>query len=740
MALSPHETFHRTGFPHQRIRHCGTIAVSVSLLCLMLLVASTTVYAFPVSTSWGGDAEMVYDTGFMHMLKKNPGGGVCLFDMDIVENDSPGAGLSEKGVTTDTIWGPNMARKHLVIDDPRAEKAYLVIFFTQKGKHPLSFSVNGNRSRVDLWDPSTCHLTYRWTEFPVEWLKEGRNVIELSCPEAQNEKEGWTFYLARADEFEHGGGDPADVGKTSFKSTDGGESWKESPFGPLGRTRAEYTVRISLDRHVSSGWLATPIIDLWRGEDDGFILPVRVHKKVRITLASVVPGETSVKYYLRKGRHPGPFDDSWGPYELIGEGASVDVTLNDRAVDGRFIQIRAELATENPLVTPVVRSMHVETELLQGYHTHESLKTTRVENPVIHYSSIDWKWEPWDRPELKELRARENLDGVTAGSATQFEAITKLLKYATTRVPRMHGTPLPHYPGWDGLSIAERIDKHGSVGMCIQFNNYLNGLAMTFGWQGRLINCMNHEVSEIWCDDLGKWVYFEASYGNQFLSDIETMEPMSFLEVHNAYLDYFYPDRPIDWMNENTNSHLAAEKINEREDKPHVLRSSSTYHQNNTLAYKGLVHSPFMRMVPRNNFYDEPYPMPLNHGTGWWPWNSYINWYDERTPPKRQYAWFTDRPRDMWPDLNLVHIDATVGHSNDYLFLIFETYTPNFCHFEVDVNDSGWKAIEGDRWSWVLAPGRNTLRVRAVNKLGVHGKPSVVELNRAVVPLEDLYR
>ena len=34
-----------------------------------------------------------------------------------------------------------------------------------------------------------------------------------------------------------GGGDPKDVGKTSFKSIDGGETWKESPFGPLGQTR-----------------------------------------------------------------------------------------------------------------------------------------------------------------------------------------------------------------------------------------------------------------------------------------------------------------------------------------------------------------------------------------------------------------------------------------------------------------------------------------------------------------------
>ena len=105
----------------------------------------------------------------------------------------------------------------------------------------------------------------------------------------------------------------------------------------------------------------------------------------------------------------------------------------------------------------------------------------------------------------------------------------------------------------------------------------------------------------------------------------------------------------------------------------------------------------------------------------------------------RQYSWFTDRPQDMWPDLNLVHVDATSAHSNKFLYLRFETYTPNFSHFEVDENDTGWEKVEGDRWTWVLASGKSTLRARAVNKLGVKGKPSVLEVFRADIPLEDIY-
>ena len=98
----------------------------------------------------------------------------------------------------------------------------------------------------------------------------------------------------------------------------------------------------------------------------------------------------------------------------------------------------------------------------------------------------------------------------------------------------------------------------------------------------------------------------------------------------------------------------------------------------------------------------------------------------------RQHSWFTDRPRDMWPELNKTFIDATTGYGNDRVFLWFETFTPNFSHFEVNVDDTGWKKAEA-RFVWILEPGRNIIAVRAVNKLGVKGYPSTMELNHAHV-------
>jgi len=693
------------------------------MILTVFLTVTFQVAAEPIKTVWEFDATTIYETGFMHMLMKEAKGGVELFDMELLENDSPGAGNSEKGVWLDTIWGKTRARKLLYLDDRRAYKAYIIAYNRQLGKYPLQFTVNGHLSQFEKWDTSAYYMAYLWVEFPVEWLKKGKNVIELFSPEAKTEQEGWKLYLARADEFTNGGGDPADVGKTSFKSANGGETWKESPFGPLGKDRAEYSVRLSFDRFVKTGWLAGPVIDLWKENPDDFIIRQHTTQKLEVTLHSDVPEETEVKFFIRKGTNPDPHSDEWEQYEYVGSGSEVTYEADIR-FNRRFLQFMAVLSTGNPLKSPVVRNVRIVAELDEPYPipVHDNFKVISFDNPEIQYSSIDWEWEKWDRPEFKELKIRENLDEVVAGSRSQFEGQVKLLDYASNRW-RWH-SPIPEYPEWDALSISKRINKNGGGGMCIQHNNFLGGMCMAFGWQARLLNVDGHEVCEVWNDEFGKWIYIDASH-NHYIVEKETGEPLSFFDIHYKYLDYFFPDKPINWTGNGGKGFKRVQYDITKEDAG--VRRGSLVHKETT-SLGGFASGSFARMVPRNNWYEKPYPRPLSHGSSVWPWNGYINWYDEKTPRRRQYTWYTDRPRDMWPDLNRVHIHTSYGESNDRLFLDFETYCPNFCHFEVDVNNSGWKKT-GEHWTWFLSSGRNNLRVRTVSKFGVGGKPSTVVLN-----------
>ncbi len=705
---------------------------------IFMFIAGST--AFPSSrliTKWSKTADQIYDEGFMSWLMKSPDGGVRLFNMELIENDSPGSGYSEKGIFFDGFRGQVRGRKVFKLEDPRAEKAFLVFFINPWGKkgyleslrsdlgfgkYPLKISVNGNKTELLNWDIPGNFTGFRWVEFPAAWLRKGDNVVDFYCPEAATPEEGWSIWISRADEFQNGGGDPKGVGKTSFKSFDGGRSWRESPFGPNQKERAEYSVRLSLDRYVKSGYLASAVIDLWKGEADIPIIPIRTVDKMTLSIKSEVPEGTQVEYYFRKGRDPSPYSNEWSDYQLIGRGSSAFLELDRNSLNRRYVQFKVVLTTTNPLQSPVVKSAEITSECIQSVPSHDNIHVLSVTNEPIKYSSVPWEWEKWDRPEFEYLRKTENLDEIIAGARTELGIQAKLLEHVTKRW--RNNEPLPEYPPWDGLSIINKINDSGGAGFCAQLNLALAGLCIAYGYQARLVNIVGHEVCEVWNDDHGKWIYLEASSSNHFLADPVTLEPLSVLDLHKIYLDYFFKDRPIDWMKDRVRSRPLKEG-----ELPKLIRSTSTQYSYST---KGFDQAAFIFMVPRNNFYEKPTPRPLASGRSHWPWCGYIHWYDERTPPMRQHSWFTDRPRDMWPDLNKVHIDATTGFGGDRIFLRFETFTPNFSHYEVNIDDTGWKEAE-DRYVWLLQPGRNRIAVRVVNKLGVKGFPSTIVLNFAHV-------
>ncbi|GAG18983.1 unnamed protein product, partial [marine sediment metagenome] len=254
-------------------------------------------------------------------------------------------------------------------------------------------------------------------------------------------------------EYEAGGGDPAHVGGKSFKSINGGKSWKMSLLGLEGKDRAEYVIRISLERHLKSGWLESPVIDLWKGESNDIIVRQRTIKKMNLAIQSDVPPGTAVTCYLRKGTNPSPFSGEWEPYELVGSGPGIDVQIDGGEFNRRYLQFKAVLTTDNPLVSPVVKSARIAADFKEAFPIprHTNIHVIEADNPPVRYSSLPWEWETYDRPELAKLRKQENLDAVIAGSRTQFEAQMKLLDYAAKRW--RWTSPSPVYPELDALSI-----------------------------------------------------------------------------------------------------------------------------------------------------------------------------------------------------------------------------------------------------------------------------------------------
>jgi hypothetical protein len=473
-------------------------------------------------------------------------------------------------------------------------------------------------------------------------------------------------------------------------------------------------------------------------------VPLRETNNMNLRIEADVPEGTKVDYYFRKGKTPEPFnEEEWEDYVYIGSGPSLDYTLGYRGrgqlrnrdysigsgrLNRRYVQFKAVLSTENPLKTPVIKSVDIKAELHQMVERHENIVVLEYENDPIKYSSLDWKWEKWDRPELQELRERENLDEVIAGSRTEFNAQVKLMEYVTRRY--LHSTPHPEYPAYDALSTLNRVEYAGAGGYCLSFNTILAGMYTAYGWPARMIHVNLHEVCEVWNDDYGKWIYLDADnlYDFQFNYNYltETAEPLNWFELHPLFLNYYFPGQSINWMDYNLPLFT---KIDNKE--PPVKQGALTNLDGHVIT--GFTNGAYFRVIPRTNWHEQKYPRPLQHSS-WTIWDGYVNWYDERTPPNRQYSRYTDRPRDLWPDLNKVYVHVTQGFGNDRLFLRFETYTPNFSHYEVNVDRTGWKKVS-DRYAWLLQSGLNKLEVRAVNMLGAKGKPSTFVLNHANAPL-----
>ena len=157
-----------------------------------------------------------YETGFARDVMRTPE-GVRLFNIELIETDSPGAGLSEKGPSRQSLYGAIQAKKELILDDPRAQGAFLVFCMARAGVKPLTVSVN---KHTISYHPKTFggkqgnNDNTRWFPIDPSWLLKGKNEIVLSYPEG-TKADSWVISISRKDEFKRGGGDPALAGLTS---------------------------------------------------------------------------------------------------------------------------------------------------------------------------------------------------------------------------------------------------------------------------------------------------------------------------------------------------------------------------------------------------------------------------------------------------------------------------------------------------------------------------------------------
>jgi len=60
--------------------------------------------------------------------------------------------------------------------------------------------------------------------------------------------------------------------------------------------------------------------------------------------------------------------------------------------------------------------------------------------------------------------------------------------------------------------------------------------------------------------------------------------------------------------------------------------------------------------------------------------------------------------------------------------LSFSHNMPWFSHFEIKTDDQ-WKALNDSKFKWILKEGNNLLLVRPVNRYGIHGEQSKIDVD-----------
>jgi len=376
----------------------------------------------------------------------------------------------------------------------------------------------------------------------------------------------------------------------------------------------------------------------------------------------------------------------------------------------------------------------------QGIHVVELVNKPKL------LSSLDFEYENPQHPKLKEFRKKYKLDEVIKDCGSEFEKMLKLENWVSKQWNWHLLKPEDDMVEWDALKIL-RPDENGKVtgGYCLHYAIVCMQALQSFGFQARIVNANHsvwggHELTEVWSNEFGKWILMDPNFDTYF-ADRETGIPLNMLELHHIFLDEYYPDEAID--RDNWSRKEFVKRVESKGVPQSIVCIIGGGAQGGTLLeYEwwkpavelfpycggyGFLSTGYFRMLPRSNFLSKPFPIPVNHGRSvHWGWTGYYNWYDKQTPRAQEYTQFTNRPNDLYWNLNEVDFSAEMK-DRDKLLITWTTNSPNFDRYELNINGTV-KTLKNNHYLLNLVPGRNYLKIQVVDKMNNKGPESILDV------------
>jgi hypothetical protein len=687
------------------------------------------------------DAKALEERALLHGVAHDAETGCLrLVDRVLIEDDAPAIGKPEDG--QDDNWFERLhrgirIRKELVLDDGRSRAAWLTWCGRERDDNdtPLQLSING----VGFTRPPSKHAHPRckhyysseWAGYhfdnwfvaavPVGALRGGTNVVEMW---ADSEDTSWEVMLSADGEFGRGSETRVSHPDRSARSTDGGATWDRQRLGWKGELDGEYGLRLSLDRYVQKGVLRSAVLDL-AGESGDLRRRLELASS-RLQWQVDTTGDAAAQIRVRFGDRPIAGGEGWSAWEDV-EGFD-----GEWSTPARWLQFEASLSTANPLETPVLRGLTIESQVRAP--TPRS-RLTRCDNGRVERSSVPFTWE--DPARLRDLRARFELDRVVDDAATEFEAMVCLMHWAY-RIPidrldpyawRFEDLPQLERDEAGQIVLLGPYDRPRREGHCLFCNLTLIAALTSFGHAARWVNISTkhtygHEVTEVWSNDFDKWVFLDATR-DYYIYDPDTGVPLSLTEIGERVAEVL--PEPATWDNP-IQHQLPADRV-----VPGPVRVAyrQPEHGGPVFAEDEQFDDMYMighlQMPMRNDFASRPHPVPWRLSSNWGS-DLFCCWYSEAFPRKLEYGRQVNRRADWEPRLNQAQLWLSETSTTGVLHVDVDTETPWLEAFEARVDGGAWLDRHEPSWDWPAHEGVNRLEVRVRNRHGVRGRISLVEV------------
>jgi len=649
------------------------------------------------------DVRALEDT-FTMVFDGKGGWDDCLYDYNIDVDSEPGCVslikteliADETGNITDAtreiVAGSVRAKKELLIENPAADGATLLIYTNSRPKGTYVLEINGKPTKVTFDEKRM--LTGGWCRADIDpkRLRKGLNTFVI--------------YASGGDSI------PLYIENTKYpdrsaRSLDGGGTWDYAHLGEQGFCDGEYLIRLRLSHHPPRGEIISDYIDTGDLITSDPVKPVFRLRDVRVKADASSPQGTGIEMYLRGGSTPSYAPDTWDCWRPAGEYGNMGAAEHD----WRYLQWKAVLTTKKPLRSPVLRRVTVVVRAdLEEESGRKPVADTSKNRKIIR-GYYNYAYQPYEDVRLQHLREYFRLDEVVGGCSSEFEKFEVLATWLRGqwrdgwRPVRVKGLKTP----WDAWIALNLNSDFKASGMCTIYANTFVQCALAVGLNARGVVLDHHFVTEIWSNEYEKWILFDIGFNNHSLRTVHMEmdgKPLSAVEILQA---------------------VNAGKLSEIELKTPPLwrkpwrgdqaREAKLTDPRNWRARVGIPR--------RNNYLQTWLPGELQHGFMQYSYDGYLWWKKTLIPEYEEYTYHTSHYRDMYWTINQVEVFLSRTGSAGELKVQLDTVTPNLDRLLLRIDGGEWRDTPPE-FVWKLKEGDNRLEVKPVNKWGLEGITSEI--------------